>query len=166
MKRITGRFGLALATLALLTLSLPTVARTQGAYGDPVPLDLTVEATADPAATYSLPSDPLVVSMKLNGTGAGEPLGEVATVDQCLMQQDVYGTDVAFEMTGVITTAGGDAVYYKAQGPVQSEAATFEITGGKGKYEGATGAGVLVATPGETEGEWTLQFDGVLSTAE
>src|SRR5918912_384096 len=104
MKRITGRFGLALATLSLLALALPKLVHAQGAYGEPAPLDLTVQATVDPTATYSLPSDPLVVSMKLTGTGEGDPLGEVTTVDQCLMQQDVYGTDVAFEMKGVITT--------------------------------------------------------------
>lgn len=165
MTRIFGRFGLALATVSLLGLALPTLALARDGYGNQVAFKAVVESTVDPAATYTLPSDPRAVSMKLIGEGEGEPLGAFTTVEQCLMTVDTYGEEVALEMKGVLTTPAGDALYYTAKGAVQgAEPAEFVITGGKGKYAGATGGGDLVATPGEVEGEWTWEFDGVVTT--
>ena len=118
--------------------------------------------------TYPQPVGPPengILTLKIPGDGEGDPLGK-STWDA---EMKINVTQVPNPQTGtmVFTAANGDQLFgtYEglgtpADGPVSFQG-TFQITGGTGSFEGATGAGTYWGTA--EGGEGTLYFDGMLT---
>jgi hypothetical protein len=84
------------------------------------------------------------------------------------------GADGAFKTvtdgTGVMTGANGDALFISWSGFVRPTATSgimgdgaFIITGGQGRFVGATGSGTLVTNPDLVTNVVTFTWDGIVS---
>jgi hypothetical protein len=109
----------------------------------PVALKFSVRSQVDLATSYTIPGEPPLVSQKVTGAGEAELLGKFITVEHVFLTLDVHGNPIREEVVGALTTASGDALYYKLQGLSQTISYIWTITGGKGRFLGATGSGVM-----------------------
>ena len=117
-------------------------------------------------------------SVKVHGTGQVTHLGRV-TVDISYGEVNLSENGDNLEPgpptgTGVITAPNGDKLFgtFRFLGlPTPTPgllaiAGTFTITGGTGKYEGATGSGLYVGTGYVPTNEIKTQIEGTLSLAK
>ena len=117
-------------------------------------------------------------SVKVQGTGQATHLGRV-TVE--ISHDEVNLAPTGDNLLpgiptgrGVITTANGDQVFGTftwlglptPTSGLLAIAGTFTITGGTGKYEGATGEGFYVGTGYIPTNEITTQIEGTISIAK
>jgi hypothetical protein len=161
MKRMRCPISLALTTLLAVGLAAPLAA--QQTPTDMVAFKVVSTVKQDDAATYVIPLDPPLVSIKLVGGGDAAPIGKFTAIENPLVRQGVDGNGLWTEAVGVFTGANGDAIFYQYKGVVPRFVAGFVITGGKGRFKGATGSGVMTFGPTANAGEFTCSFDGVIS---
>jgi hypothetical protein len=154
---------LALACLSVLGLAVPGVAQAQQPAREMVPFKVASKVKVDPAATYVIPLEPTLLSVKLTGGGEAPPLGAFTTIESPQIRQGVDGKDLWTEALGVFSGTNGDAVFYQYKGIVPRMEATFVITGGKGRFLGATGSGVMTWVATANQGEFICTFDGTIS---
>ena len=134
--------------MVVLALSL---AVTAGVGAEPQfrPFSATLTGFAGPAPT----ADPCVLENNEHGTGNARHMGAITwvsseTVNLC---SNPAGGDVVGQLT--ITAANGDAVTFSYQTLAHLDFATNEvsaagnwmISGGTGRFDGATGHGVITA---------------------
>jgi hypothetical protein len=141
------------AALALLALVFPCVAQAQQPVRDTVAFKATVGGIAD---GFVVPTDPPVLSGRLNFKGTSDLLGGAVTfLDQHIGHLGVDGTFTrSTDGHGVFTGANGDAICIQWAGTarptdkagVYAFAGGFTITGGKGRFTGASGHGIMNST--------------------
>jgi len=89
----------------------------------------------DAAATYTIPLEPPLLNMKL-----------------------------VTEAVGVFTGENGDAITYQYKGLMRLGDADFIVTGGTGRFKGATGSGRMTfAEDAKTPGYFVCTFVGFIS---
>src|SRR5262249_53355079 len=142
-----------LAAFSLAGLARPTLAQQQQ-NKDLVPWRGTATGTG---STFIIPVEPPIVVLQFTATGASNALGNSTTVGYCLMRVGADGTPLSVT-DGIYaeTAANGDAIHGSFSGLIRpSEKPGFVIlegigliTGGRGRFVGATGHDLLRA---ETE---------------
>jgi hypothetical protein len=172
MNRVRSSVRLALTAVALLGLALPVGA--QGVPKDRVPFKATMKASSQ---LSFVPGNPARVSVQESGTGEATPLGAFTWVAHVVDDTDPeeQGLGIA-EGVGTIAAANGDAVYVKfgfiRRPPLEPNLLRWEsvwlVTGGKGRFAGATGSGVSrieVIPPTATNPAATtsVTWDGTIS---
>jgi hypothetical protein len=150
MKRLTCRISLALTTLALLGLTHPGPVGAQQAPANQVPFKFPLVATAE---AFPLPFVPPILSANLSGTGEAAPLGQYTFAAHQFVRLGVHGEPVACtDGIGVLSGSNGDAIYITYSGlhhptadpKVTGDEFTFIVTGGSGRFAGASGNGTLI----------------------
>jgi hypothetical protein len=155
-------YGLVLA-LAAAFAARTTPAGAAEAARDTMPLKFSVHSTVDLAATYTIPLDPPLTSQKLTGVGESALTGKFTTLEHVFAQHGVDDQVIAEDVVGALTTAGGDVLFYTVRGLTQSVDYVFTITGGKGRFRGASGSGVMKPEFGPVPEEFTCHFEGTIS---
>lgn len=163
MKRIPGRLGFALAALFAAALALPGAAQAQEAPKDMVAFKIVVTSKEDPAATYRIPYDPPLQVAKLTGNGEGTPIGPVTFVEHVLGRLAPDGSFHWWDGIGAFTAANGDAIFFAYRGMFDGAKTALFITGGQGRFRGATGSGTMTWAVTATPGEGICTFEGMIS---
>jgi hypothetical protein len=155
------------AALALLALSFPSLAQAQQPIRDTVAFKATVGGIAD---FFVVPSDPPVGSGRLNFRGTSDLLGGAITfLDQHIGHLGVDGTFTrSTDGYGVFTGANGDAICIQWAGAarptdkagIYAFTGGFTITGGKGRFTGASGHGIMNSTVNLTNLEVNQVWEG------
>ena len=162
MKRMSGRLSLALTLLTVVGLTVPALA------AEPpkgmVAFTAASRNQPDAAATYPVPLVPPLLTMKLVGGGEAAPIGKFTTIEQPMLRMGVDGSGLWTEANGVFTGQNGDSVTYEYKGLIPRQEAAFVITGGTGRFKGATGSGSMTwADDATTPGYLVCTFVGFIS---
>jgi hypothetical protein len=162
MKPMSGRLSLALTLLTVVGLALPALAAEppKGMIAVTIPS----RVQPDPAATYTIPLDPPLMTIKLVGGGDAAPIGKFTSLEQPMLRMGVDGNGLWTEAVGVFTAENGDTLTYQYKGLVPIQQAAFVITGGTGRFKGATGSGSMNwADDPTTPGYLVCTFVGFIS---
>jgi hypothetical protein len=147
--------------LALMGVS--TAAQAQTAPKDMVALKMVATTKLDTAASFTLTLDHPVAYGKFVGTAEGFPLGPATVIESIRTHMGVDGTRLWYEGESAWTAANGDAIYLIFVGLVDPAKAGFVITGGRGRFQGATGSGVYTYTRNIERTVVVITFDGYIS---
>lgn len=152
MRNCTSRVGRALTLLALLGLAVP--GRAQQPNQSPpklVPLKFTAVETGE---AFDIPVNPPITAVRLSLTsGQSDLLGPFTGIAHNILHFSADGIPSYFtDGVGVITAANGtDAIFLAWIGVVPPSTTgdvptdlRVTITGGTGRFLGATGSGVLL----------------------
>ena len=156
MKRFSSAAGLALAVVAVLGLAGPAAA------GEQVPFKGSLEGDV----THT-PVDARTDSVLVEGEGTATHLGQFAVVVPHLVDLPTRTAAGYYEFTA----ANGDTVYAEFTGlasPTEVPGVlyieeTATITGGTGRFAGATGSFSSERLYDTTEGTTTGSFEGTIS---
>jgi hypothetical protein len=163
MRRTVHSPGLAAMLLTLLGVTLSSVAQAQAPPKDMVALNVVLKVTHDPASQYLLPLAPPLEIVKSVGTAEGAPIGKVTVVESQRAQYGVDGKVLFYQGTGIWTGANGDAIFYTFLGLGNENTEAFLITGGTGRFQGATGSGGGTWTANADFTELTITLVGFIS---
>jgi hypothetical protein len=166
-RKLLEAAGTAAAAIAAASLAGPGAADEMTAGF--VPFKATAQGPIPDPLT--IPLSPPIVSQHLQLTGSAAPLGDITHVEYHIAR---VGADGAFksvsEAAGVMSNANGDAVFLSYTGLVRPTAAggimvesAFVITGGRGRFAGASGSGTLIANPDLVKKVVTFAWDGIVS---
>jgi hypothetical protein len=155
------------AVAAAASLSSPGAAQVKAA--DFVPFKATAQGAIGDA--LQIPLSPPILSQHLSLAGDAPLLGKITHVEFHIAH---IGADGAFKTvtdgTGVMTGANGDALFLSWSGFVRPTATggimgdgAFIITGGQGRFVGASGNGTLITNPDLVKKEVTFTWDGIVS---
>jgi hypothetical protein len=148
MKQRSRGIGLALATLALLSLARPGMA----AAPIRMPFKATTTTTSD---HFVIPLSTPLISARITGSGQADLLGPFKVVGHHFIHPDASAIDglpsAIADGVQVFATAAGDAIFITYSGLSRAGAAAgeitseqvFTITGGQGRFVGASGGGIL-----------------------
>jgi hypothetical protein len=159
---MSGRLSLALTLLTLVGLSVPAHAAEppKGMIAFTIPS----RVRPDDTASYQIPLDPPAMTLKLVGGGDAAPIGKFSTIEQPMLRFGVDGSGLWTEAVGVLTGENGDSITYEYKGLVPLQKAAFIITGGTGRFKGATGSGSMSwADDPTTPGYLICTFVGFIS---
>jgi hypothetical protein len=168
MKGIPRSVSFGLTSLALLGLVAVQIAGAPTQAQQPAAETVLFKANlAGPLAPgFVIPLDAPVVSDDQSTTGQATELGEVTYVEHSIAHLGVDGRAVfVSDGVGVLTGANGDAVFISFGGLVRPAGAEFgyTITGGRGRFKGATGHGVIACVRDRVKNQQTRTFEGVIS---
>jgi hypothetical protein len=139
---------LTVAALLLLGLALPAVAQQQ-APQDLVPLKLAMTYTL-PQPRFNIPTSPAITVAIDTAMGMDPNLGAFTYIETGTAHVGVDGQPLWLSGgVGALTASNGDAIFFSFGGTYVTPTApydrdfegTFTITGGQGRYLGATGSG-------------------------
>ncbi|MGI6418162.1 MAG: hypothetical protein ACOX1P_21115 [Thermoguttaceae bacterium] len=151
MRRFMLSATLAVAAIALLVSAAAIYATEE------LPFKATLEWTRT--------SDPGVVPMTLVGTGNATHVGDCTGVNEVTMWVDESGV-LRGHATPTITDTQGDQIFLEVDQVWNEEKGRWEgtywITGGAGKFEGASGSGANKAKPTATPGVSVAEFEGTI----
>jgi hypothetical protein len=149
--------GTAVAAVAAAGLAAPAEAATPQTM--PFKATFTVKFQ-----TTMIPVHPPIVSQGVTGAGQADLLGAVTVAAYRRLQLDPDGNFwYGGADPGVFTAANGDAVFWVTKGVVGG-AGGFFITGGKGRFCGATGRGTIPTQVDDpAKGETTFTWDGTIT---
>jgi hypothetical protein len=155
---------LALTSLALLGLSLPAVA--QQPVRNMVPLKASLSGPLTPR--FVIPVEPAIAVGTYSAEGTSDLLGAVKFVEVNNVQMGTAGKGIAVtDGKGVITAANGDALFVSFNGLVLPSGTegefAFVITGGRGRFLGATGSGRIRCVADAGQNRLTRDFEGSVS---
>ncbi len=160
-RRISALAG---STLALLALALAAVAQ---APTDQVPFTATVGPYV--GDVFVVPVSPPIASARTNAKGEATLLGPVTYLDLHTIRLGVDGGPLSFDGIGVMTAANGDALFITRSGLSRATATGvtgefgYIVTGGRGRFTGATGSGVGRSVLDRSKNEATVVFEGTIS---
>jgi hypothetical protein len=163
MKRISCWPSFALTVLFTAALALPGVAQAQEQPKDMVAFKIVVNSTEDPAGGYKIPHDPPIQVAKLTGKGEGTPIGAVTAIEHAIARVAPDGTWHWWDAFGALTAANGDAIFFAYRGLMDGQKTALFITGGQGRFRGATGHGTMTWAAGSATGEVVCTFEGMIS---
>jgi hypothetical protein len=152
VNRVSSRAGLVLTIVPLLGLALSGHARAQQPPADLVPLKATMVAPLAQVQILTIPVDPPLLSAQISGSGEAPLLGAITYVEHHYTHAGVDGIPKSSTLgVGAMTAANGDALFFSWSGLLRTTATpgvymsedSFVITGGRGRFLGATGSGVL-----------------------
>jgi hypothetical protein len=149
MNRVWNPISLALIMLALPGSVAPGFA--QQATKDMVVFKATM---AGEFRGLVIPLNPPIVSEQLTTTGQSDLLGQVTSVEHYFVRLGVDGKLASVtDGTAVLAAANGDALFLAYSGLASGNPAVegekgrqelaFIVTGGRGRFAGATGSGVI-----------------------
>jgi hypothetical protein len=157
------------ATGIALVLICPAVAQAQQPARATLAFKATVSGIAD---ALILPTDPPVASARLNFKGTSELLGGATSyVD---IHTGHFGIDGAWlgltDAIGVFTGPTGDALFvqwFAAGRPTEKAGiytgtGAFRVSGGRGRFAGATGSGIVTSVVNLNTLEVTHGWDGLV----
>jgi hypothetical protein len=164
--------GCAVTTLALLGLAGP--GRTQSAGQSFVPFTASTKLDSALSNSLVIPTSPPLESSNLVGTGEGTPIGAFTFAGHRIMRLDVEGKPLGVkEGVVVFSAANGDAIFLSYGGVVRQtdtagviiQESVFQVTGGRGRFLGATGSGVQRVTVDQRQNPpvRTGGYEGVIS---
>ena len=164
MKRHSYACGVALAIMALVGLARPAGAERQGKHEKQVPFRGRLEGIVASVT----PLTPPFVAVTLEGEGHATHLGHF-DVSSSIVANEADGTAVG---TYEFTAANGDTLtadYTESFTPtdvpgVFSDVITATITGGTGRFAGATGSFVSDRVADHVTGIVSDSFEGTIST--
>jgi hypothetical protein len=154
---------LALAT-AVFAPMLPAGA--QEPERETVPLKFSVRSKVDLAATFKIPMDPPLISQKLTGVGQAPLLGNFTTVEHVFIYADQDGNALMEDVVGALSNEQRDYLFYTVRGISQKLEYAFTITGGKGRFRGASGSGIMKPEMSDDPNQFTCHFEGTISIAK
>jgi hypothetical protein len=137
------------------------------------PVPFTATLTGPLTEQFEIPVSPPIFAVKETGTGQAELLGAFEWVGH-LMQHggaDLHTPRLASDGIGVMKAANGDALFFTYSGKVivgidtQSRELAFTITGGQGKFLGATGSGLFRDNVDFNRSQLIRLVEGTLSLA-
>lgn len=164
--------GCAVTTLALLGLAGP--GRTQSAGQNLVPFTASTKLDSALSNSLVIPTSPPLESSNLVGMGEGSPIGAFTFAGHRIMRLDVEGKPLGVkEGVVVFSAANGDAIFLSYGGVVRQtdtagviiQESVFQVTGGRGRFLGATGSGVQRVTVDQRQNPpvRTGGYEGVIS---
>jgi hypothetical protein len=171
MKNCTYRVSLALTALVGLGLALPGRAQqTSQSSANLVPLKFTYMSAGD---SITIPVNPPIQPTRIVISGGqSDLLGPFTGIVHSITHLGADGNIAYIDGgVGVLTAANGDAVFFTYVGvlrpPTMPGVAVVEdhltITGGKGRFVGATGSGVLNVVIVFSKGQATGTFEGMIT---
>jgi hypothetical protein len=158
LKVIRGAFA-ALALLAVTSAASPAATNL-------VPFQVSVKTPQ--VGAFAIPGAPLRLSVQQTSAGQADLLGAFTWVDRHTGLVGYDGTPKAVTGESAFTTNNGDVLHLtwigliRTTGPGVTEDAFF-ITGGTGRFAGATGSGVLTTALDPAKKEFTYTYDGMMS---
>jgi hypothetical protein len=158
---------LALPVLAVLC----SVSLGQAQQPAPNPVPFTATLTGTPPEQFEIPVDPPVYSQKETVAGQGDLIGAVQWVGHAMQSggPDFRTPRLLSEGVGAMTAASGDAIFFRYSGKVipgidsQNRELAFVITGGKGRYLGATGTGLFKDSIDFSMNRFTRTIEGSIT---
>lgn len=161
--------GVALAALALLGLALPRPAAAQQPPQNQVPLKANLVGPLTPR--FVIPLEPEIRLGTYTADGTSDQLGPVKLVEANTLRLGPDGTLLSVtDGIGVLTAANGDALFLTYSGLVTSQTGSdataefaFTITGGRGRFLGATGSGVIHCATQSAQKQFTRVFEGTIT---
>ena len=127
--------------------------------GDSVPFELEATVTSQ---HFEPGKGRVLGTYTMTREGTGTHIGKFTMADVTTLTLTNDG--IWFEGSGTIVAADGDEIDLDSWGWTWAPgdaAGSFEITGGTGRFEGATGSGTLTATMGE-DGIQTIELEGTI----
>jgi hypothetical protein len=164
--------GCTVTVLALLALAAP--GRTQTAGQSFVQFRAATKLDSALSHSVVIPTSPPLESSNLVGTGEGNPIGAFTFAGNRIMRLDVEGKPLGVkEGVVVFSAANGDAIFLSYGGVVRQtdtagvivQESVFQVTGGRGRFLGATGSGVQRVTVDQRQSPpvRTGDYEGVIS---
>jgi hypothetical protein len=158
--------GLALAALAMLGLARLCPVFAQQPSRNLVPLKLSLTGPLTPR--FVIPLEPEIRLGTFTADGTSDLLGAVKFVEANTVHVGADGKLLAVtDGKGVLTGANGDALFISYSGlvlPSQVDADfAFTVTGGRGRFLGATGSGVIHCSIHADQKNFTRAIEGMVS---
>jgi hypothetical protein len=181
MNRFTRSASLLLASLGLTLLlglgsALPTLAQqpATAAASPPklVPFKMTFAITTD---RIVIPANPPIQAVRVAWSGQSDLLGPVTAVSAHTNHLGVDGLPTSStDGVGVISGANGDAFFITYRGLIHPPNPpgvfpyefAFNITGGTGRFAGATGSGTLTGVTDIPHKQATDTMEGLISAPQ
>jgi hypothetical protein len=159
-------YGVRLALTALVTwgMVLPGIAQAQQPSQEFVPFKATLAGTLP--SSFTIPLDAPLVADNSTLTGEASEIGPVTFVEHSIAQLTLDGRGFSVPYgVGVLTAANGDAIFLTFSGLVRPAGleAAYTVTGGRGRFKGATGQGVFLCVRDRPNNRMTRTFEGVIS---
>jgi hypothetical protein len=158
--------------LVLTTFSVLSLARPGTAQQPPQDLVLFKAAMAGASKGFVVAVSPPIVLSEDSCSGQSELLGPFTYQGSSVDHLGVDGRPLyASDGVGVMSAATGDALFITfvallrpptPQGVTPLEGA-FKITGGRGRFVGAVGSGVITGAGDPVRGTGEFRFDGLIS---
>lgn len=157
---------LALPVAALL-LSV-TLGQAQEPAPNPVPFKATLSGA--PPEPFEVPIDPPVSAQRETAAGQRDLIGAVQWIGHAMQSggPDFRTPRLLADGVGAMTAANGDAIFFRYSGKVipgidsQHRELAFVITGGKGKFRGATGSGLFTDTLDFSMSKFSRTVEGTI----
>jgi hypothetical protein len=168
MKRMSGRLSFTLTLLTLWGLALPALA--QEPPKEMVPFKATI--TGGLPDMFVLPLDPPVIFSRVSATGQASDLGAFSYLESHVAHLDTQGAvRTITDVFGVMTAANGDAIFIQLSGLAQPTTTppgltlqlAYTVAGGKGRFQGATGSGVVHGVLDADKKTMVCELEGTLS---
>jgi hypothetical protein len=162
------RSSLALTTLTLIGLTVPGMAQ-QPSTQNLVPFKAAAVVTTD---SIMIPQTPPIVATRVAySNGQSDLLGAFTGIAHQINRLNTDGTRLSItDGTGVWTAANGDSIFVSYSGlypSVTPERVSFQkaivITGGTGRFAGASGSGILNGVGDLVKKETTMTFEGKIT---
>jgi hypothetical protein len=167
MKRLIHLTRVALAALALPGLALPCGA--QQSSLDLVPFKAVMKSGLQPPVARIPGTTPLAVFI-INLKGEADFLGPVDAIMLHPLQSGVDGKLLGVnDARGALTAANGDEIYFTYHGTMQPTATgaagefAFVVSGGKGRFAGATGSGFMKGVIDAPQNTGTMTIEAIIS---
>jgi hypothetical protein len=169
MKRMSSRLNLAITLLTVIGLTVPALAQTPPQ--DMVAFKATIAGGLPDM--FVLPLVPPVIFGRVSATGQASDLGAFAYLEHHTAHLDSHGAVRSFtDAYGVMTAANGDAIFTQFSGLAQPTTnpsgltgeLAYRVTGGKGRFAGATGSGIVRFVLDADKKTMVCTLDGVVST--
>jgi hypothetical protein len=157
----------ALAAIAALVPVAVGRSQTQGQ----APVSFKATVTGPTPELFEIPVSPPVFSLHETGTGQADQLGAFRWTGHAMQSggADLMTPRPLSEGIGVMKAASGDAIFFRYSGKVivgidsQNKELAFEITGGQGKFLGATGSGLFRDVVDFNRRQLTRTVEGVIA---
>jgi hypothetical protein len=165
MKQLSRRAALALAALAAFTLARPGVAQTQQSAANLQDFKATFLVKE---GVFPIPADPPLFSWENQLSGEATLLGAFTGHAHAVVHLGVDGIPL-FTNDGVLAfvAPNGDTIYQRWAMVFPAGVGGWTITGGKGRFAGATGSGTFTAVVDPAKpGQATITAVGKISLAQ
>jgi hypothetical protein len=134
------------------------------------PVAFTASLSGPTPDVFEIPVSPSVFSLNETGTGKADGLGEFQWAGHAMQSggADFRTPRPLSEGIGVLKAANGDAIFFRYCGKAivgidtQNKELAFEITGGQGRYLGATGSGLFRDLVDFNRRRFTRMVEGVV----
>jgi hypothetical protein len=169
MNRPTRKMRLALTALPLTALTLTGLTLLASAAQPPENLIPLKASTVGPnTPRFVIPLEPEIRLGTFTAEGEAALLGgPVTTVETNTVNMSVDGKVLSVtEGIAVLSAANGDALFLNFHGPATSATSgefTFTVSGGRGRFLGATGSGVIHCTTQPEQKTVTRVIEGMVA---